>query len=197
MDSRRLWRAAILVSGGGTNALNLLRASRAGEIPVVVAAVIAHRADIPAVERCRSIGVEPIIVTLPPGDEASDAIDAALRSVGTELVLLAGYLRYFRVGPWGGRTLNIHPALLPSFGGRGMFGEQVHAAVLQRGERESGCTVHFVDHEYDHGATLVQRRVPVLDADTPRTLAARVQQEESAAYCEAIRLWASRQQAHA
>jgi len=78
-----------------------------------------------------------------------------------------------------------------------MFGEQVHAAVLQSGARESGCTVHVVDDQYDHGATIIQRRVPVLDSDTPKTLAARVQLEESAAYCEAIRLWTSRQHAHA
>jgi len=197
MHPPRIWRAAILVSGGGTNALNLIRASRSGEIPVAVAAVIAHRSDIPAVERCRAAGIEPIIVPLPAGDEASDAIDATLRGVGTELVLLAGYLRHFRLGPWGGRTLNIHPALLPAFGGHGMFGEQVHAAVLQSGARESGCTVHVVDDQYDHGATIIQRRVPVLDSDTPKTLAARVQLEESAAYCEAIRLWTSRQHAHA
>lgn len=193
MNPPRIWRAAILVSGGGTNALNLIRASRAGEIPAAVVAVLAHRADIPAVERCRAVGVEPIIVPLPAGDASSDAIDAALRGVGAELVLLAGYLRHFRLGPWTGRTLNIHPSLLPAFGGQGMFGDQVHSAVLRSGARESGCTVHLVDDQYDHGATIVQRRVPVLDADTPPTLAARVQEEEAAAFCEAIRLWACRQ----
>lgn len=197
MHPPRIFRTAILVSGGGTNALSLLRASAAREIPIAVVAVIAHRADIPAVERCRAAGIEPIILPLPAGDAASDAIDAALRSVGTELVLLAGYLRHFRIGAWAGRTLNIHPALLPEFGGKGMFGEQVHAAVLRSGVRESGCTVHFVDDQFDHGATVVERRVPVLDSDTPRTLAARVQQEEAAAYCEAIRLWTLQQHAHA
>ncbi|NBX36509.1 MAG: phosphoribosylglycinamide formyltransferase [Planctomycetes bacterium] len=193
MQHPRRWRAAILVSGGGTNALNVLNASRSGEIPLTVAAVIAHRHDIAAVERCRAAGLTPIIVPLPASDAASDAVDEALRSVGAELVLLAGYLRHFRVGPWIGRTLNIHPALLPQFGGKGMHGAHVHEAVLHSGARESGCTVHLVDDQYDHGETLVQRRVPVLEGDTPLTLSARVQGEEAAAYREAIRLWASRQ----
>jgi folate-dependent phosphoribosylglycinamide formyltransferase PurN len=197
MAPPRIWRAAILVSGGGSNALNVLRASHAGEIPITVAAVIAHRTDIPAIERCRAEGIEPHIVPLPAGDAASDAVDQALRSVDAELVLLAGYLRRFRVGPWAGRTLNIHPALLPNFGGHGMFGEQVHAAVLKSGAHESGCTVHMVDDHYDHGATIVQRRVPVLSTDTPQTLSARVQREEATAYCEAIRTWAMQQTAPA
>jgi len=197
MAPQRIWRAAILVSGGGSNALNVLRASRAGEIPITVVAVIAHRTDIPAIDRCRAGGIEPHIVPLPAGDAASDAVDKVLQGVGAELVLLAGYLRRFRVGSWAGRTLNIHPALLPNFGGQGMFGEQVHAAVLKSGARESGCTVHMVDDLYDHGATIVQRRVPVLSTDTPHTLAARVQREEASAYCEAIRAWAVQQTAHA
>jgi folate-dependent phosphoribosylglycinamide formyltransferase PurN len=108
------------------------------------------------------------------------------RSSEVELVCLAGYLRRFRVDAWRGRTLNIHPALLPDFGGQGMFGTHVHAAVLAAGRTETGCTVHWVDEEYDHGATLVQRRCPVLPGDTAETLAARVFAEECVAYPQAV-----------
>jgi hypothetical protein len=104
-----------------------------------------------------------------------------------DLVCLAGYLRRFRVDAWQGRALNIHPALLPEFGGHGMFGERVHRAVIAAGRTESGCTVHWVDAQYDHGQHVVQRRCPVLPGDTPETLADRVWAEETLAYPEAIR----------
>ena len=103
------------------------------------------------------------------------------------LVLMAGFMRYWRLPPrWQGRVLNIHPALLPRFGGRGMYGGHVHAAVLAAGERESGCTVHLVDLEYDHGPIVAQRRVPVLPGDTPDTLADRVQAAERELYPEVV-----------
>jgi len=100
-----------------------------------------------------------------------------------------------RVGPWAGRVLNIHPALLPNFGGQGMYGRRVHDAVIASGARESGCTVHLVDDRYDHGETIVQRRIVVLPTDTSESLARRVFAEECIAYPDAIRIWAQTHQA--
>lgn len=185
-------RAAVLVSGSGRTALNLRAAAREGRMPAEVAAVIAHREDIPAVARCREAGLHVEIVPGPAGGATSDALDAALARVGADLVLLAGYLRKFRVGPWSGRALNIHPALLPHFGGSGMYGRHVHAAVLASGARESGCTVHVADERYDHGRIVVQRRCMVLAGDTPESLAARVAAQEAIAYPDAVTLWGAR-----
>lgn len=189
MTSRRV---AVLVSGSGRTALNLHAASRDGRMPAQVAAVIAHRDDVPAVARCREAGMRVEIVPGPSCAATSDALDAALRRCGAEMVLLAGYLRMFRVGPWAGRALNMHPALLPHFGGAGMHGRRVHEAVLASGARESGCTVHVVDDQYDHGRIVVQRRCPVLPGDTPESLAARVFEQESIAYPDAVTLWSAR-----
>jgi phosphoribosylglycinamide formyltransferase-1 len=122
-----------------------------------------------------------------PRATLDDRVDAALREAGTQLVVLAGYLRLFRVQGWRGRCINIHPALLPRHGGKGLWGHHVHEAVLAAGDRESGCTVHWVDEQYDHGETILQRRCPVLPGDTPDTLAARVFAEELEALPEAIR----------
>lgn len=186
-----IYRAAALVSGGGTTACNLIDTGRQGEIPALVELVIAHRGDIPAIERCRAKGVDVVVIEGPASSAQSDEIDRLLRNRGIELVLLAGYLRPFRVGQWAGRVLNIHPALLPNFGGKGMYGLRVHQAVIESGQTESGCTVHHVDDQYDHGAVLVQLRVAVDADDTPEALAKRVFARECVAYPQAIRLWAS------
>jgi folate-dependent phosphoribosylglycinamide formyltransferase PurN len=180
-------RLALLISGGGRTATNIHAACADGRLHAHVALVVAHRDDIAGVARCRSLGLR--VAVLPPGDGLADRIDACLLAARIELVCLAGYLRRFRVGhQWPGRTLNIHPGLLPRFGGQGMYGLRVHAAVLAAGERESGCTVHEVDEEYDHGATILERRCPVLAGDTPESLAERVYGEEIRAYPEAIAL---------
>ncbi len=185
-------RAAALVSGSGRTALNLHEASRAGHMPAEISVVIAHREGIPAVARCRDAGLRVEIVPGAASDATSDAVDAVLHDAGAELVLLAGYLRMFRVGPWAGRTLNVHPALLPHFGGAGMHGHRVHEAVIASGARESGCTVHVVDGQYDHGRVVVQRRCPVLPGDSAESLAARVIEQESIAYPDAVRIWSAR-----
>lgn len=178
-------RLAVLISGGGRTAACIHAACVDGRLPAAIALVIAHREDIAGIARCRGLGLR--VAVIPPGDALADRIDAALVAARTDLVCLSGYLRRFRVGSrWAGRTLNIHPALLPSFGGQGMYGDRVHRAVLAAGARESGCTVHEVDEEYDHGAAIVQRRCPVLPGDTPEILAARVFAEEQAAYPLAI-----------
>jgi phosphoribosylglycinamide formyltransferase-1 len=184
-------RIAVLVSGGGRTAANIHDACRDGRLRARIALVIAHREDIAGVARCRALGLRVAVV--PPGDSLADRIDACLAAAGTDLVCLAGYLRRFRVGTrWSGRTLNIHPALLPRFGGKGMYGARVHEAVLAAGVHESGCTVHEVDEEYDHGATVIERRCAVLPGDSTETLAERVYREETAAYPQAIAMMLER-----
>ena len=184
-------RIAILVSGGGRTAANIHQACLDGRIAADVVLVIAHREDIAGVARCRGRGLRVAVV--PAGDGMAERIDDCLSAARVDLVCLAGYLRRFRVGSrWAGRTLNIHPALLPRFGGKGMYGIRVHEAVLAAGACESGCTVHEVDEEYDHGATLVERRCAVLPGDTPESLAARVHAEENRAYPEAIAMMLER-----
>ncbi len=181
-------RIGILVSGGGRSAVNLAEAIRRDGIPAEVVAVVATRPTVPAIARCREAGL-PVAVVPVAEDPASfdDRLDAALGAAGVELVVLAGYLRKFRVGTrWTGHAINIHPALLPRHGGPGMFGEHVHRAVLAAGDAESGCTVHWVDEQYDHGGAIVRRRCPVEPGDTPETLAARVFAEERIALPQAV-----------
>ncbi|MBL9120549.1 MAG: phosphoribosylglycinamide formyltransferase [Phycisphaerae bacterium] len=187
-------RIGALISGGGRTVLNLAESFRRDAIPASIAVVIAHRSELAGVERCRSAGlsVEVLPRSLPsplsPTQSLDDRIDVALADANVDLVCLCGYLRHFRVGQrWAGRTLNIHPSLLPEFGGHGMFGDHVHAAVLAAGASHSGCTVHLVDEVYDRGPILLQRRCPVLPGDDVRTLAARVYAEETLAYPEVVR----------
>jgi formyltetrahydrofolate-dependent phosphoribosylglycinamide formyltransferase len=169
-------RVAVLASGGGSNLQALLDhhdalgAARRSD----VALVVSNRADAGALDRARARRVGAAVLA-DPADGA--ALQALLDTHGVELVLLAGYLKLVPEAVtrrYHGRMLNVHPALLPAFGGPGMYGARVHRAVLAAGARVSGATVHFVDAEYDRGAVVAQWPVPVLDGDTPDTLAARV-----------------------
>lgn len=188
-------RLGVLISAGGRSAMNIHEACMSGELgDARIAIVIAHREEIEGVARCRAAGLR--VAVLAQGDAQADAqadalddrIDAALAAAKVDLVCLAGYLRHFRVGErWRGRTLNIHPGLLPDFGGHGMFGLHVHRAVLAAGSSQSGCTVHEVDEQYDHGTVILQRKCPVLANDTAQSLAERVFKEECVAYPQAIR----------
>ncbi len=187
-------RLAGLVSGGGRTLVNIARRIEAGQLPARIELVIASRPDAPAIERAAGLGLEVRVATPAGkgGDGARhDRISAWLLERGIDLVCLAGYLLWFRVDPpFTGRVMNIHPALLPDFGGRGMFGLRVHRAVLASGRKVTGCTVHFVDDQYDHGPIILQRTCPVLPGDDEHTLAARVFAEECLAYPEAIALFA-------
>jgi len=168
-------RVAVLVSGGGTNLQALLDALH--DSPLArVARVISNRPDAGALARAGRAGV-PTTVLRDPGDPAE--LQSAL--AGAELVVLAGYLKLVHasvVARFRGRMINIHPALLPDFGGPGMYGRRVHEAVLASGAKESGVTVHFVDDAFDRGEIIAQERVPVRPNDTPETLAARVLEAE-------------------
>jgi len=168
-------RVAVLVSGGGTNLQALLDALR--DSPLArVARVVSNRPDAGALGRARRAGV-PATVLRDPGDAAE--LLAALADA--QLVVLAGYLKLVPaavVSRFRGRIINIHPALLPDFGGPGMYGRRVHAAVLASGAKESGATVHFADEAFDRGAIIAQEKVRVEPGDTPDTLAARVLEAE-------------------
>lgn len=188
-------RYAVLLSGSGRTLVNLAHCLRTGALAGEIVLVISSRRAALGATRAREIGLPVEIVV--PREFASPAEFAAaqtrlLEAVRPDLVLMAGYLVHYPVPPsLRGRILNIHPALLPRFGGRGMYGDAVHAAVLAAGETESGCTVHVVDDEYDHGPIVLQTRVPVLPGDSLASLAARVFEAECRTYPEAIRRYAA------
>src|SRR5690606_38963523 len=154
--------------------------------------VISSRGDVRGVQVAREAGIETHVITRRDAgtpEELSGQVKAIVDPHGIDLFALAGYLRQLDILPeWEWRILNIHPSLLPLFGGKGMYGGRVHEAVLASGMKVSGCTVHFVNQEYDAGPILLQRCVPVLPDDTPGTLGGRVFELECQLYPEAIRL---------
>ena len=189
-------RVAVFVSGQGrgTNLQAILDACARPEFPAVVAVVVGTRSLCPAMDRARAAGVSALSISpkrFDTDEQYGLALKEATRSAGVGLICLAGYLRILPpnlVVEYRHRILNVHPALLPFFGGKGMYGRHVHEAVLASGMKVAGCTVHIVDEEYDTGPIVLQRCVPVLDDDTPDALAARILVEEHRGYVEAIRL---------
>lgn len=188
-------RMAVLLSGGGRTLQNFLERIRRGELPARIVDVIASHGKAYGLVRAREAGLSHAVLdprTFPEREAFAAALYDRLEAREVELVCLAGYTVLFPFREaWRGRVMNIHPALLPKFGGKGYYGRRVHAAVLAAGEKESGCTVHFVDAQYDHGPIILQKRVPVLPHDTPETLAARVFAAEKEAYPEAVGLFAA------
>jgi len=191
---RRL-RLVVLISGGGTTLKNLLEKKAAGQLDIEIALVISSNSKARGLEIARSAGVPTRVISrkAQATDKTySDAIFQACREAGADYVVMGGFLTFVPIPPdFENRVLNIHPALVPAFCGKGFYGRHVHEAVLEYGARVSGCTVHFVDNVYDHGPVILQKVVPVLDDDTPETLAARVFAAECEAYPEALRLLAS------
>jgi formyltetrahydrofolate-dependent phosphoribosylglycinamide formyltransferase len=160
-----------------------------------VVCVIGSNPEAYGLTRAREAGIATAVVerkACASRAEFSERVFALCRDAGTELVCMAGFLQLLTIpDDFRGRVLNIHPALIPAFCGKGMYGLQVHQSALEAGVKVSGCTVHFADNEYDHGPIILQRVVPVLDDDTPETLAARVFVAECEAYPEAILLFAA------
>jgi formyltetrahydrofolate-dependent phosphoribosylglycinamide formyltransferase len=187
-------RLAVLISGGGTTLQNFIDRIADGRMRAGIALVISSNPKAGGVERARNARVPVETIRREEFDSVtsfSEAIFGRCRDVSAELVTLAGFLKLLKIpADFAGRVMNVHPALLPAFGGKGMYGHHVHEAVLQSGVRVSGCTVHFVDDHFDHGPIILQRTVPVLDDDTANKLAARVFEQECEAYPEAIRLFA-------
>ena len=188
-------RLAVCVSGGGTTLQNLIHSVRSGELAAEVVRVIASGPSCGAIGRASAAGIDCTVLKasdFPDAAAYGEAVFADCEAAGADLVLLAGFLK--RVGvpdAWRYRVLNIHPSLIPAFCGEGFYGRRVHEAALARGVKVSGCTVHFVDDQYDHGPVVMQRCVPVLSDDTPERLAARVFEQECQVYPEAVRLVAS------
>ena len=192
-------RAALFVSGGGSNLQAILDACQntlKNQMEVVW--VISNCANAFGLERARRHNIEATFLdpkTYPSRPTYYEDIVRQLKTKQIDLICLAGFLLKLEpniIQSYRNRILNIHPALLPKFGGKGMYGHFVHEAVLRAQETESGCTVHLVDEEFDRGETILQRKVPVLPNDTPATLAERVLKQEHLLYPQAIQLWIQR-----
>ncbi|MBT9176463.1 MAG: Phosphoribosylglycinamide formyltransferase [Firmicutes bacterium] len=189
-------RLAVLVSGSGTTLQGLLDAIDAGKLQAEIVAVVSSRREAYALERAHRRNIPTHV--LRPRDfltakEHDAALAKTLREVSPDLIVLAGYMvevNDVTLGAFHGRIMNIHPSLLPAFGGRGFYGQRVHKAVLDAGCKVSGVTVHFVEAEVDGGPIILQAAVEVEDADTCETLAARVNELERRLYPRAIQLYA-------
>jgi len=181
---------AVLLSGGGRTLLNLHSAISDGRLDATIDLVISSLRTAKGVERARALGHDVTILRPRDFGDATAFARAqtdALEKARVDLAIMAGYLVHYPVPPgWEHRILNIHPSLLPRHGGKGLYGDRVHAAVLAAGDARSGCTVHVVDDEYDHGPVLAQTEVPVLPDDDVESLAARVFEVECSTYPPAI-----------
>lgn len=181
-------RLVVLISGSGTTLQNLIEQTADGRLDATIVGVVSSKPDVLGVERAVCAGLPVTVVEVRPRATFSDRVFDAVRRYQPDLVCLAGWLHLLRIPPeFHQRVLNIHPSLLPAFGGPGMYGRRVHEAVLAAGATTSGCTVHFADDSYDTGPIILQREVPVQPDDTPDTLAKRVFAAECEAYPAAIR----------
>ncbi|MCP4292825.1 MAG: phosphoribosylglycinamide formyltransferase [bacterium] len=184
-------RCAVFLSGSGRTLQNFFQKIDSGELPVEIVAVVSSRKKVRGVQigKKRQIPVE----IFPRREFANieqhnGAISQWLEKYNPQIIVLAGYLCFFQQPEWfSGPVVNIHPALLPKFGGKGFYGHKVHQAVLEAGEKESGCTVHLVDDQYDTGRILAQQAVPVLPDDCPDSLASRVFEAESQLYPKVLK----------
>ncbi len=192
---RERLRIVVLISGGGTTLRNLIQKIQAKEIPAEIVLVISSTGKAGGLRFAEEAGIPTVVVPYKqyPNEAAfSEAIFEHCRQVNPDFVCMGGFLKRLVIpDDFALRVLNIHPALIPAFAGKGYYGRRVHEAVLDFGAKVSGCTVHFADNEYDHGPIILQKAVPVLDEDTPETLAARVFAQECEAYPEALRLLAA------
>ena len=190
----RILNLAVLLSGSGRTLENVQQAILAGRLSARVAVVVSSKSEAYGLVRARQHGLDAVAVprrAYPDLRAFNNAVNAVLARYPIDLVLLAGFLSLYQPPPaLVGRVMNIHPALLPAFGGQGLYGERVHRAVLEAGVKLSGCTVHFADACYDHGPIILQAAVPVYDDDTVEALAARVFAAECELYPQAIQLFA-------
>ncbi|MBX3423143.1 MAG: phosphoribosylglycinamide formyltransferase [Pirellulaceae bacterium] len=175
-------RIAVLISGGGTTLKNLLDWHKRGQLPVQFATVISSNPRAAGLQFATEQAIPTAVIRrrdFANSDQHSAAVFAHCRQHDVQLVVMGGYLEHLLIpSDFEKRVVNIHPSLIPAFCGHGFYGLRVHQAVLEFGAKVSGCTVHFVDNEYDHGPIIAQRTCPVLDDDTPEALAARVFQLE-------------------
>ena len=184
---------AVLISGGGTTLQNFIDLRDSGELHVDFKLVISSRPSAKGLQRAAEAGIPTMVIerSVNPDGLFSKQITDALRQADVDLVCMGGFLSMWIIPPeFEDRVMNIHPALLPGFGGKGFYGRCVHEAVLEAGCKVTGCTVHFVDNIYDNGPIILQRAVTVHEDDTPETLAKRIRKYEKVIYPEAIRLFA-------
>ena len=185
-------RVAVFLSGGGRTLANLIEHQHQHGLPIEFPLVISSRSDVKGVDIARDAGIDTRVVRkrdFTIDTEYAEAMFGPCRAVGAEFVVMAGFLKHVLIpADFENRVINIHPSLLPAFGGKGMFGHNVHAAAIKRGVTVSGCTVHYVDNHYDNGPILLQKTCPVHRDDTPDSLAARVFEVECEALPEAIRM---------
>lgn len=185
---------AVFLSGGGTTLRNLLEKIAAGTLDADVRLVISSSAKAGGLAIAAQASLPTLVVRpadFPTPEAYREAMFQPCREAGVRLVAMGGFLKHVLIPEdFENRVVNIHPALIPAFCGQGYYGHHVHEAVLRYGAKFSGCTVHLVDNRYDHGPIILQRVVPVLEDDTPESLAARVFREECEAYPEAIQLFA-------
>ncbi|MEE3372410.1 MAG: phosphoribosylglycinamide formyltransferase [Planctomycetota bacterium] len=186
---------AVLISGGGTTLKNLLEQIAAGSLNAEIRLVISSKATAGGLQYAAQAGIPSTTISRAAtgsSEAFSAAIFAACRQAHVKMVAMAGFLKHVRIpDDFQNRVLNIHPSLIPAFCGAGFYGLHVHRAVLEYGAKVSGCTVHFVDNEYDHGPILLQRSVDVLENDTPTALARRIFEQECELYPAAINLCAA------
>ena len=186
-------RCAVFASGNGSNFQTLLDRKSSGDLPHAdFVLMVGNNSKAGAFDRARSNGIPALHIApsrFPTEEAYAERLAAALSEARVELITLAGYMKKLPpaiVARYRNRILNIHPALLPAFGGQGMYGSNVHKAVIEYGAKISGVTVHFVDDEYDHGPVILQKAVPVLDNDDAQSLAARVLEAEHECYWQAV-----------
>jgi len=187
-------RLGVLLSGGGTTLQNFIDRIAAGSLDAEVALVISSRPGVGGIARAEAAGIPAKVVSrrdYPSLDSFSDRVSTLLDQVAPDVILMAGFLSLWKIPPqYENKVLNIHPALIPAFCGKGYYGLHVHRAVVDSGVKVSGCTVHFADNVYDHGPIVLQRTVAVRADDAPEDVQARVFAEECEAYPEAVRLFA-------
>jgi len=186
-------RCAVFASGNGSNFQTLLDRKSSGDlINADFVLMVGNNSKAGAFDKAKAHGIPALHIApsrFPTEEAYAERLSAALKEYGVELITLAGYMKKLPsaiVGEYRNRILNIHPALLPAFGGQGMYGSNVHKAVIEYGAKISGITVHFVDDEYDRGPVILQKTVPVLDDDDDKTLAARVLEAEHEYYWQAV-----------
>jgi formyltetrahydrofolate-dependent phosphoribosylglycinamide formyltransferase len=192
--NKKLVRIGAMISGGGTTLMNILEYIKDGRLNAEVPLVISSRSTAAGVEKAKAAGLNVKIIRkkdYPDIDQFSKCIEQELVAANVDLVVQGGWLCLWKIpARYENRVMNIHPALLPSFGGQGMWGHHVHQAVINAGCKISGCTVHFCTNEYDKGPIIVQKCCPVQENDTPDSLAKRVFEQECLAYPQAIKLFA-------
>ena len=189
------FKLSVLISGGGTTLRNLIDRQDSGSLDATVTQVISNNPDAGGLQFAKAAGIESVVVNHRDFDSVasfSQAMFAEIRKSKPDLVVMGGFLRRVLIpDDFQNRVINIHPSLIPAFCGKGMYGSKVHAGVIEYGCKLSGCTVHFVDDDYDHGPIIAQATVPVLPNDSANDLAARVFEKECELLPQTINLLAS------